>query len=87
MRRPLALLVVALACAALVSALAPGRGVTRTQAANDFVHFESGQVHPLAMTPDGRRLLAVNTADDQLAVFNVTGGAPVLVAEIPVGLE
>jgi YVTN family beta-propeller protein len=87
MRRLLALLVVAFACAALVSALAPGRGVTRTQAANDFVHFESGHVHPLAMTPDAACLLAVNTADDQLAVFDVTGASPVLVAEIPVGLE
>src|SRR5881394_248322 len=87
MRRTLAFLVSALACAALVSALLPGRGTTRTQAVNDFVHFESGQVHPLAMTPDGTRLLAVNTADDQLAVFNVTGAAPVLVGEVPVGLE
>ena len=87
MRRFLASLVIALACAALVSAIVPRRAVTRTQAANDFVHFESGQVHPLAMTPDGTRLLAVNTADDQLAVFDVTGTSPVLVAEIPVGLE
>jgi len=87
MRRFLAFLVTSLACAALVSALLPGHGATRTQAVNDFVHFESGHVHPLAMTPDGTRLLAVNTADDQLAVFNVTGAAPVLVAEIPVGLE
>jgi YVTN family beta-propeller protein len=87
MRRILAFLLSALACAALVTALMPRRATTRTQAASDFVHFESGHVHPLAMTPDGTRLLAVNTADDQLAVFNVTGPAPVLVAEIPVGLE
>jgi len=87
MRRVLAFLVIVLACAGFVTALAPGRGQTRTQAVNDFVHFESGHVHPLAMTPDGTRLLAVNTADDQLAVFNVTGSSPVLVAEVPVGLE
>ena len=87
MRRLLAFIVIALAGAALVSALVPAPATTRTQAANDFVHFESGHVHPLAMTPDGTRLLAVNTADDRLAVFNVTGVAPVLVAEVPVGLE
>jgi YVTN family beta-propeller protein len=87
MRRILAILVTVLACAALVTALLPGRSASRTQAVNDFVHFESGHVHPLSMTPDGTRLLAVNTADDQLAVFNVTGGSPVLVAEVPVGLE
>ena len=87
MRRLLATLITALACAAVVSAVLPRRGVTRTQAANDFVHFESGHVHPLALTPDGTRLLAVNTADDQLAVFSVTGATPLLMAEIPVGLE
>ena len=87
MRRLLAFLVIALACAAFVLSLAPARVTSRTQAANDFVHFESGHVHPLAMTPDGTRLLAVNTADDQLAVFDVTGTSPLLVAEIPVGLE
>jgi len=87
MRRTLAFLVIALACAAFVSAIVPAQVTSRTQAANDFVHFESGHVHPLAMTPDGTRLLAVNTADDQLAIFNVTGASPLLMAEIPVGLE
>ena len=38
-------------------ALAP-----RAQAA--FTTFESGQVRPLALTPDGTRLLAVNTPDN-----------------------
>src|ERR1700730_4392908 len=52
-----------------------------------FKSFESPQVHPLALTPDGTRLLAVNTPDNRLSVFQLTGEAPALVAEIPVGLE
>ncbi|MFM8559965.1 MAG: YncE family protein, partial [bacterium] len=65
----------------------PQRAVSRAQAANDFLHFESGQVHPLAITPDGTRLLAVNTPDGRLSVFSLTGPVPQRVAEIPVGLE
>jgi len=53
----------------------------------DFVHFESGHVHPAAMTPDGERLLVVNTADNRLTVFSLAGAAPARLAEIPVGLE
>ncbi|MEK6322626.1 MAG: SMP-30/gluconolactonase/LRE family protein [Acidobacteriota bacterium] len=52
-----------------------------------FKSFESPQVHPLALTPDGTRLLAVNTPDHRLSVFQLNGVAPTLVAEIPVGLE
>ena len=53
----------------------------------DFSHFESGQVHPIAITPDGSRVLVVNTPDNRLSVFDVTGASPVRVGEIPVGLE
>src|SRR6185295_5943634 len=52
-----------------------------------FKSFESPQVHPLALTPDGTRLLAVNTPDHRLSVFQLTGETPILIAEIPVGLE
>ena len=52
-----------------------------------FLNFESPQVHPLALTPDGSRLLAVNTPDHRLSVFQLTGDGLVLAAEIPVGLE
>lgn len=54
---------------------------------SDFKNFESPQVHPLALTPDGTRLLAVNTPDHRLSVFDLTGETPALIAEIPVGLE
>src|SRR5262249_47990003 len=52
-----------------------------------FVNWESPHVHPLELTPDHTRLLAVNTPDTRLEVFDVTGETPALVAEIPVGLD
>jgi YVTN family beta-propeller protein len=57
------------------------------RAADSFVNWENPQVHPLELTPDGARLLAVNTADNRLMVFDLTGGEPRLTASIPVGLE
>ena len=65
----------------------PPRVVIAETLPSDFKSFESPQVHPLAVTPDGTRLLAVNTPDHRLSVFQLTGEAPALVAEIPVGLE
>ena len=53
-----------------------------------FQNFESPQVHPLALTPDGTRLLAVNSPNGTLSVFQLANGTPPrLTAEIPVGLE
>src|SRR5882672_3336985 len=52
-----------------------------------FRNFEAPQIHPLALTPDGTRLLAVNTPNASLSVFQLVSGSPVLTAEIPVGLE
>jgi YVTN family beta-propeller protein len=61
--------------------------VTLAQAPATFRNFEAPQVHPLALTPDGTRLLAVNTPNATLSVFQLVSGSPVLTAEIPVGLE
>src|SRR5258705_10303312 len=54
-----------------------------------FTTFESGHVRPIAMSPDGSRLSAVNTPDDYLEVFAVspTDGSLTHEASIPVGLE
>jgi YVTN family beta-propeller protein len=54
---------------------------------SSFKNFESPQVHPLAITPDGTRLLAVNSPNATLSVFQLVSGSPVLTAEIPVGFE
>ena len=56
-------------------------------AAASFVTFESGQVRPLALSPDGSRLFAVNTPDDRLEIFAVNGGDLSHVDSVPVGLE
>ena len=40
--------------------------------ASGFTLFESGQVRPLALSPDGSTLFAVNTPDNRLEVFRVT---------------
>lgn len=56
-------------------------------AQGSFVNFETPHVHPLDLTPDGATLLAVNTADNRLEVFDVAAGALAHVASIPVGLD
>lgn len=85
MRRiPLLLALIALAAGI---AAAPRHLASRVTTGGDFVHFESGHVHPAAMTPDGTRLLVVNTPDNHLTVFSLVGGTPVKVAEVPVGME
>ncbi len=56
---------------------------------DSFVNWESPHVSPIDMTPDGTRLLAVNTADNRLEVFAidaVTGGL-VRAGSVPVGLD
>jgi YVTN family beta-propeller protein len=51
-------------------------------------HFESPPVHPVELSPDGSKLFVAHTADHRVVVFDVSGpGAPVRIAEIPVGLE
>ena len=52
-----------------------------------FTLFESGQVRPLALSPDGTRLFAVDTPDDRLEVFAVGAGGLTHLASVPVGLE
>ena len=52
-----------------------------------FVNFESGHVRPLALSPDGSRLFAVNTPDNRLEIYGVAAGALTLQGEVSVGLE
>ena len=70
-------------------ALAASLCATSPLVAQSFVHFESPHVHPLELTPDGSRVLAVNTVDARLEVFDVLPSAPYLrlVGSIGVGLE
>ena len=58
-----------------------------TWAGPAFTAFESGQVRPLALSPNGKRLFAVNTPDNRLEVFRVTKHGLTHLTSIPVGLE
>lgn len=52
------------------------------------VTFESGPVRTLALSPDGRRLFAVNTPDGRLESFDIDGaGGLIPRGAVPVGLE
>jgi DNA-binding beta-propeller fold protein YncE len=57
------------------------------QTPSKFTLFESGQVRPLALSPDKRHLFAVNTPDNRLEVFEIKPNLLVRKASIPVGLE
>ena len=57
------------------------------QALPKFVEFESGQVRPLALSPSGRYLYAVNTPANSLEVFSVTRLGLIHLDSVPVGLE
>ncbi|MBL9101158.1 MAG: hypothetical protein JNL82_09380 [Myxococcales bacterium] len=52
-----------------------------------FTAFESGQVRPLALAPDGKRLFAVNTPDNRLEVYDVDNHGLEHRYSVPVGLE
>ena len=60
------------------------------QTTGSFVNFEGRQCRPIALSPDGQRLFAVNTPDNRLSVFDISNASnpvPVLIREIPVGVE
>jgi sugar lactone lactonase YvrE len=54
-----------------------------------YTTFETGQVRPLALSPDGSLLYAVNTPDARLEIFAIAGGRRGItrIASVPVGLE
>jgi YVTN family beta-propeller protein len=56
-------------------------------ASPSFLEFETGPVRPIAMSPDGTRLFAVNTPNGTLEIFNITADGLSLAARVPVGLE
>src|SRR5438477_202806 len=55
---------------------------------SSFVTFETGQVRPLALSPDDLHLYAVNTPDDRLEIFDTDAqGNLTHSGSVPVGLE
>ncbi|MBL8803344.1 MAG: beta-propeller fold lactonase family protein [Planctomycetes bacterium] len=69
----------------LAPLVALSAGAARAQ--TEFVNWETPHVHPLELTPDGKRLLAVNTADARLEVFELTDDGPQHSFSVPVGLD
>src|SRR5215472_12843004 len=60
---------------------------TASAASAAFTTFETGQVRPLAMSPDGTKLFATNTPDNRLEIFTVSAGGLDHTGSVPVGLE
>jgi DNA-binding beta-propeller fold protein YncE len=69
------------------AALAAGLTAGAEASASTYTLFESGQVRPLALSPNGELLFAVNTPDNRLEVFRVRQSGLVHRASVPVGLE
>ncbi len=59
------------------------------QPANPYTLFETLQVRPLALSPNGKLLFALNTPDNRLEIFKVNSGNSPLKAwkSVSVGLE
>lgn len=88
MRPALAVLAAAgVATIAILLLLRPSSLRSSTTATSDYANFEALQVHPLAITPDRTRLLAVNTPDARLEVLTIGAHTLSRLGEIPVGLE
>src|SRR5262249_57002290 len=84
-----------LARALIVVSLLGAVAVAPAARAASFVEFESGQVRPLALSPDGTHLFAVNTPDNRLEIFDVAADGTLVprtpadysTHTVPVGLE
>jgi DNA-binding beta-propeller fold protein YncE len=78
-----------LLCASSCSSTEPADEQSQTGAVTSpsFLEFESGPVRPIALSPDGTKLFAVNTPNASLEIFNVGAGGLTFAARVPVGLE
>ena len=79
---------VLLSTTAIAFAIALMQAATASAQLPNYTLFEADPVTPIALSPDGSRLLAVNTADGYLEVLSPTAtGAVLKLASVPVGLE
>ena len=77
------LLPVAVVGSVLLAPMRPGTVLASGSPSGSFVNFESGQVRPLALSPDGTRLFAVNTPDDADMRVKGKSGALYTLANAP----
>src|SRR5258708_7205384 len=87
MRRIASFAVIFLVVALAARGLLNRASVSAASSGPPFVEFESGQVRPIAISPDGNTLFAVNTPNGTLEAFDLTSGRPVFKFRVPVGLE
>ncbi|PTL82052.1 YncE family protein [Vitiosangium sp. GDMCC 1.1324] len=73
--------------AVLAALLLVGLAASPRASAAPYTLFESGQVRPLALSPSGRLLFAVNTPDSRLEVFRIRPGGLTHLSSVSVGLE
>ena len=71
----------------LVAAIAALSAAASAFAQPSFVAFESGHVRPLALSPDGSQLFAVNTPDNTLEIFDVSSAGLVAAGTVPVTIK
>ena len=67
--------------------LAAALALSAAPAFASYVLFESGQVRPLAMSPDGTKLFAANSPDNHLEIFQVGAGGLTKTGSVEVGME
>jgi len=73
-------------CAFIFSPL-PDKHVSAASNGPSFLEFESGQVRPIAISPDGNKLFAANTPNGTLEIFNITSSGLAFQTRVPVGME
>ena len=54
---------------------------------NNFITFETGQVRPLALSPDSNTLYVANTPNSTLEIYTITATGLQHSATVPVGME
>src|ERR1044071_8061710 len=72
------------AAAILLASVALGFGQVTT---NSFFNWETTPVHPVPLSPDGSRLVVCNLPDNRLEIYDLTGGVPVALGSVCVGLD
>lgn len=60
---------------------------TATASGQSYHLFESGQVRPMVMSPDGKRLFALNTPDNRLEIFDISDAGLTSIGSVLVGIE
>ena len=74
-----------LICLAVTACAAPYFDPPRPS--EGFTNFETEPLRPLALSPDGNYLYALNTADDRLEVFAAEAGSLTSLGEVRLGLR